>query len=145
MGFNHKYSKGIFSALITSIPISSSVKVENKNFQARYKYGNKQKSGLKLSHWNKGPAFLENRIDEIETIISKFSPHIFGISESNFKNNHDVENVKIDDYEVFFAKKHFNSFFDWHSKMMITRITDIKIFIHIFMVHYISAIRAILP
>ena len=69
-----------------------------------YKYGNKQKSGLKLSHWNKGPAFLENRIDELETIISKFSPHIFGISESNFKNNHDAENVKIDDYEVFFAK-----------------------------------------
>ena len=49
---------------------------EDHNFNARYKYGNKQK-GLKLLHCNKGSAILENKINEIETIIHEYKTSYF--------------------------------------------------------------------
>ena len=78
-------------------------RVQDLNFLARYTNGNKR-LGLKLTHWNKGPAFLGNRINELESVVSGYSPHIFGVSEANFKKNHDLDDVQIDDYEVFFSK-----------------------------------------
>ena len=64
---------------------------EDHNFNARYKYGNKQK-GLKLLHWNKGSAILENKINEIEAIIQDYQPHILGMSEANYFKKNDVSN-----------------------------------------------------
>ena len=31
---------------------------EDRNFQARYKYGNKRQNGIKIVHWNKGSSYL---------------------------------------------------------------------------------------
>ena len=33
----------------------------NNNFYARYTYGNRKNRGIKLSHWNAGNAYLENK------------------------------------------------------------------------------------
>ena len=42
-------------------------------------------------------------MNEIEPIIGEFKPHIFGISESNFKIGHDKSDISIDDYNIFFS------------------------------------------
>ena len=55
-------------------------------------------SGLKLMHWNKGPSFLHNKHQDIETIIDGHHPHVFGLSEANFKNDHDLALVQHDNY-----------------------------------------------
>ena len=78
------------------IPVKSDV-----NFYARYTYGNRKNQGVKLCHWNAGNAFLKNKINSVESVISKFSPHIIGISEANLLKCHDQREVQIPDYELF--------------------------------------------
>ena len=73
---------------------------EDKNFIARYTYGNKRQHGIKLLHWNKGSSFLVNKRDEIETLIDKYHPHILGLSEANLHSHHDQNNVQYPDYTL---------------------------------------------
>ena len=61
----------------------------DKNFLARYTYGNRKKNGIKIVHWNKGPSFLENKMT-----------HIFGLSEANLFDHHDLNNVQLPDYTL---------------------------------------------
>ena len=58
---------------------------------------------MKLCHWNKGPAYLENSIPEIEHIIAEYKPHILGISEANHHAHHSLDDVQIDDYNLYLA------------------------------------------
>ena len=83
--------------------MTKSTDIENYNFLARYTNGNGRGSGLKLYHWNKGGAYLINSINVIEQVIDQYRPHILGISESNFHSNHNLEDVQIDDYNLFLA------------------------------------------
>ena len=76
------------------------VNPEDKNFIARYTYGNKRQHGIKLLHWNKGSSHLENKKDEIETLIDKYKPHILGLSEANLHSHHDLNNVQYPDYTL---------------------------------------------
>ena len=71
------------------------------NFYARYTYGNRNNRGLKLSHWNAGSAFLQNKKNEIETLIADHHPHLLGISEANLHKDHNLGSCMIDDYELF--------------------------------------------
>ena len=50
-----------------------------------------------------GSAHLQNKLNEIETVIADLRPHVLGISESNLYKKHDLENVMIEDYELFTA------------------------------------------
>ena len=43
-------------------------------------------------------------MDELELVVADHHPHLLGISEANFKQGHDVEDVQIPDYELFFSK-----------------------------------------
>ena len=36
--------------------------------------------------------------------MSKYKPHVFGISESSFHSNHSVEDITFEEYNVYFAK-----------------------------------------
>ena len=63
--------------------------------------GNKRQNGLKLLHINKGKGFLENKIHEIEKIVSDFHPHLLGISEANLFKQNDLENVQLQDICLF--------------------------------------------
>ena len=55
---------------------------------------------MKILHWNKGSSFLENKINEIETIIDGYRPHVFGLSEANLHLQHDISNVQFTDYNL---------------------------------------------
>ena len=72
------------------------------NFYARYTYGNKINE-MKLIHWNNGGSYLENKIEELETLIQDERPLILGISESNLFQNQDLSKVKIKNYDLITA------------------------------------------
>ena len=76
----------------------------NVNFLARYKFGNKNKGGLKIMHWNAGGGYLKNKINEIETVIATYKPHVLGISESCFMEEHDRNEIEIENYDVFLSR-----------------------------------------
>ena len=96
---DQQLDKGIQNSVCLTISIS----IEDFNFLARYKYGNRNGSGLKLCHWNKGSSFLENSMTEIEQIVAEYKPHILGISESNFYSYQNLEDVQINDYKLYLA------------------------------------------
>ena len=71
----------------------SAFTIRDNNFFARYINGNIRRNGIKLCHWNKGPGFLSSKLNEIENLINGYHPHILGISEGNFKSNHDIQDI----------------------------------------------------
>ena len=70
------------------------------NFQSRCQYGNRRNQGIKICHWNKGGAHLQNKMAEIKQIVSGINPHILGISEANLLPQHDQSLVQINDYNL---------------------------------------------
>ena len=73
------------------------------NFYARYTYGNRKSRGIRLCHWNAGNAYLVNKMNSIENVIGRYSPHIIGISEANLLKSHSLSDVQIPDYELFLS------------------------------------------
>ena len=75
---------------------------KDRNFYAKMVNGNRgaRGPGIKLLHWNKGPSFLQNKYNDIETIISGHHPHVLGLSEANFRNDHDLSLVQHDNYNL---------------------------------------------
>ena len=71
------------------------------NFYAKCTNGNRRQHGIKIAHFNKGPAYLYNKIHEVENIVNDLHPHILGLSEANLLANHDLEDVQIQDYELY--------------------------------------------
>ena len=80
--------------------VVNTYQTEDHNFQARYKYGNKRQHGIKILHWNKGSSFLQNKKDDLEVIIEKYRPHIFGLSEANLLSHQDLANVQFPEYNL---------------------------------------------
>ena len=74
---------------------------DDTNFYARYVNGNRRNRGIKMAHWNLGSAHLRNKLNEIETIISDYRPHILGISEANLFKSQNIDDVMLDEYELF--------------------------------------------
>ena len=89
--------------IIAALTLQSSI-LSDSNFYARYTYGNRSNRGIKLSHWNAGSAFLENKTNEIENVISDHHPHLLGISEANLHRDHNVDNCNIEDYDLITCK-----------------------------------------
>ena len=77
---------------------------KDHNFEARMTYGNRNKNGITIAHWNAGHGFLHNKMDEICQIMNETKPMILGISESCLQKSHDVANVEIENYKVVFSK-----------------------------------------
>ena len=73
----------------------------DSNFYAKCTNGNRRQHGISIAHFNKGPAFLHNKIHEVENIVQDRHPHILGVSEANFLASHDLEDVQIQDYELY--------------------------------------------
>ena len=72
------------------------------NFLARMVNGNRSQRGhgIKLLHWNKGPSFLINKHQEVETLVADHRPHVLGLSEANLKREHDQSIVQHQDYDL---------------------------------------------
>ena len=75
---------------------------KSKNKTIKTINGNFKIKNLKLLLTNKGPAYFENKIDDMSYIIDKFKPDIMAISESNiskknltFKNNFSDYNFEL--------------------------------------------------
>ena len=83
-----------------NLTIIQNSNVEDKNFLARYTYGNRRQHGINIVHWNKGSSFLENKKFDIEQNIQKYHPHIFGLSEANLFSHHDQANVQYPGYTL---------------------------------------------
>ena len=66
--------------------------------------GNRASKGIRLAHWNAGSALLHNKMNQLELAVADHQPHLLGISEANFKQVHDLQDVQIADYELFFSK-----------------------------------------
>jgi hypothetical protein len=60
--------------------------------------------GIRLAAWNAGSAFLHNKINEIEAVISKNCPHLLVISEANLHHDHDIQGVQIPNYKLLVSK-----------------------------------------
>ena len=43
-------------------------------------------------------------MNELEHVVAGLHPHVLGISEANFKKNHDLEDVQLDDYDLNLSK-----------------------------------------
>ena len=85
--------------IVAAIPLQYSI-LSDSNFYARYTYGNRTNGGIKLTHWNAGNAYLENKTNDIENLILDHHPHLLGISEANLHKDHSIDNCKIEDYDL---------------------------------------------
>ena len=85
--------------IVSALPLQVSI-LSDSNFFARYTYGNRTNRGMKLTHWNAGNAHLENKMNNIESLIVDHHPHILGISEANLFKNHCIANCRLEDYEL---------------------------------------------
>ena len=76
------------------------------NFQARYKYGNKENmKGLRNFHLN--IRSLANKISEVKNIVKEHQPHVLGISECELRkheNRFDENKLKVPGYDLLFPK-----------------------------------------
>ena len=66
--------------------------------------GNRVNRGIKLAHWNAGSAYLCNKMNELEQVVGGLHPHVLGISEANFRKNHQLEDVQIEGYDLILSK-----------------------------------------
>ena len=76
---------------------------KRRNKEKHTENGNRM-TRMKIDSWNSGSSHLGNQINEIRAIIQRRKPHVLSVQESNFWNHHDKEKVKIDGYNLFFAK-----------------------------------------
>ena len=90
----------ISEKLIVESVLNRTLHISDTNFYARYTYGNRTNRGLKLCHWNAGSAYLKNKLNSIESVVSRYTPHILGISEANLLGSHDINEVQIANYEL---------------------------------------------
>ena len=84
--------------------LPKTVEVVNHNFKSRYINGNIKKNGIRIIHWNPGSKHLHNKLVNIESLINMYQPGILGISESNFFRAHDINDVQIANYKLYFSE-----------------------------------------
>ena len=94
--------------LVAENEVKRTLRVADSNFYARYTNGNRTNRGIKLCHWNAGNAHLRNKVNSIESVVSRYSPHILGISEANLLQRHDLSEVQIEDYELILTMDNAN-------------------------------------
>ena len=65
-----------------------------------------KENGLRIGCWNKGGALqpLKEKVNEIEHLIKSNNFAILGITEANFYEEHDVNEVTIDGYNFVWDK-----------------------------------------
>ena len=59
-----------------------------------------QPKGIKIISWNKGSAFLINRIDTIKQMIHDRMPHVLALQEANIRQEDDLNLLQIPNYSL---------------------------------------------
>ena len=75
------HSRFILSYMMNIFAASSFTMVTNH--YSKYTNGNRRGQGIKISAWNKGGGFLQNKMPEIKNLVNGLHPHVLGISEAN--------------------------------------------------------------
>ena len=70
----------------------------NNNKISHLNNGNKTVNNIKLLHTNKGPAFFENKIDDMSFLIDQHKPDIMSISEANINRKNMTFRDQFPDY-----------------------------------------------
>ena len=65
-----------------------------RNQLVRASNGNRDARGIRLAHWNPGSAHLPNKMTQLELAVADHQPHLLGVSEANFRRDHDLEEVQ---------------------------------------------------
>ena len=56
-------------------------------------------------HWNKGSSILANKLDDIETIVEEYTPHLLGLLEANLHKGDDLQEVQLENYTFTLAQQ----------------------------------------
>ena len=94
----------IWSPATSQSLLSNLLSNKKRNKLVKARNGNRQNRGIKIAHWNAGSAHLVNKIHEIEQVVAENHPHLLGISESNLKRAHDLDDVQLQDYDLILSK-----------------------------------------
>ena len=72
------------------------------NFIAKYTYGNRNRQGMKISHFNGGHSNMSTKMPEIKNIISSHSCQILGISKANINTiTQDINMFSNKDFKLY--------------------------------------------
>ena len=84
-----------FGIIFNNTNCYTQIRAVGNNKMAHIVEGNKvsTKKVLNIMHWNKGPSFLQNKVNDINYKLDKYRPHIFSLSEANFIINRDNEDL----------------------------------------------------
>ena len=96
----------IMNLLLTTYVHSNRGHVSHKqqNKLVQILNGNRNCKGYKLSQWNCGSAYLENKMSEIEAAVARTKPTVFCVSESNLRDTVDQSDVQIPGYRLLTSK-----------------------------------------
>ena len=74
----------------------------DRNKIAHITHGNRGQRGKGITclYWNKGPSSLQNKMLDIATIMDRHKPHILGLGEANFRNDHEIDAVQVPGYTL---------------------------------------------
>ena len=56
--------------------------------------------GIVCTYWNKGPSLLKNKQQDIMSVIDMHKPHILGLGEANFRQEHNLADVNVQGYHL---------------------------------------------
>ena len=99
LNISHGWDPGGYTQTTVAFPW---VDNEKQNKLAHITNGNRGQRGrgIKFIYWNKGPSILANKQQDLETILSTHKPHILGLGEANFRQDHNLEDVQLREYTL---------------------------------------------
>ena len=59
---------------------------------------------INLLYWNKGSMHLHRKLKDVETLVEEHRPHVFALGEANVMEDHDQEDIIIQNYDLHLAK-----------------------------------------
>ena len=95
---------GLIWIFIVMISMYDQICSSNRNKECHITNGNicKSKKSLDIMHWNKGPAHLQNKSNDMNYILDRYKPDIFSLSEANLvisRDNGDIGYLSSYNYE----------------------------------------------
>ena len=86
---------GLLWLMIIMCSTFDQISSSNNNKKCHILNGNigKSKNTLKILHWNKGPAYLQNKCNDMNYVLDRYNPDIFSVSEANMvihRDNGDI-------------------------------------------------------
>ena len=86
------------------------ITTSKKNKLAHMVNGNRSSRGKGFTcvYWNKGSAFLTNKMLDITTLVQEHKPHFLGLGEANFLSDHDINEVQIPNYTLHLDSSVYN-------------------------------------